>query len=237
VVQAVVVTTSGGLVGGDVLRIRVRAGPGAAALVTTQAAEKVYRSAGADVRLDVALEAGAGAWLEWLPQETILFDGARLRRRTTLDLAPGARCLAAEAVVFGRVARGETLTRGLLHDAWTVRRDGRPVWCDATRLDGDLPARLAAPAGFGGARAAATLVYAAADAGAWLAPARELIAAAGGDGGDGLRGGVTLLPGLLVARWLATDPARLRRAAGAFWAAVRHRAAGLPARLPGIRCS
>ena len=219
-------TTSGGLVGGDELEVRVRAGPGSAALVTTQAAEKVYRSAGPDVRLDVALELGEGAWLEWLPHETILFDASRLRRRTTLDLAAGARCLAAETVVFGRLARGERLTRGLLHDAWTVRREGRPVWRDATRLDGDLSARLAARAGFGGARAAATLLFAADDAAGWLAPARELIAA------EGVQSGVTCLPGLLLARWLADDPARLRRAFCAFYVGLRHGVAALPARPP-----
>ncbi|MGE0717812.1 MAG: urease accessory protein UreD, partial [Alphaproteobacteria bacterium] len=102
---AVVVTTSGGIAGGDRIRLSLAADAGAVASVGTQAAEKVYRSTGADARIGVGLAAGDGAWLEWLPQETILFDGARLRRKTEADVAPGGRLLALEMVVFGRIAR------------------------------------------------------------------------------------------------------------------------------------
>jgi len=97
---AMLTNTAGGLVGGDELTIRVRAGAGSAAMACAQAAEKVYRSTGADSRVEVALTAEAGAWLEWLPQETILFDGARLRRRTVIDLAPEARLLAGGMLAF-----------------------------------------------------------------------------------------------------------------------------------------
>ena len=157
---AVLVTTSGGLVGGDRLAVGIVAEEGSAALATTQAAEKVYRSLGADCRVEVELSAAAGSWLEWLPHETILFEGARLDRVTRIDYAPGARVLAGEILVFGRHARGETLTCGRLRDAWEVRRQGRLIWADALVLAGDLAAVLAAPACFAGAVAMATVIYA-----------------------------------------------------------------------------
>ena len=110
---AVLLNTSGGIVGGDALQVEVRLEAGAAAVVTSQAAEKAYRSAGADATLDVALDLADGAWLEWLPQETILFDGARLRRRLRVDAAAQARLLAIDMLVFGRRARGERFQRRL----------------------------------------------------------------------------------------------------------------------------
>ncbi|WP_035691647.1 urease accessory protein UreD [Azospirillum halopraeferens] len=225
---AVVVTTSGGLVGGDRLDIVARAGEGAAALVTAQAAEKVYRSTGADVRMDVALEVADGGWLEWLPQETILFDRSRLRRTTAVAATGGGRLLAGELLVFGRIARGERFATGLARDAWEVRRDGRLVWADALHLDGDVAALLDHPAGFAGATAFGTIVYAAPDAPARLDTARALLDGTGG------RAGATCLGEVLVVRLLNADARRLREDFGRFWAAFRAEAAGLPARLPRL---
>jgi urease accessory protein len=161
---ATLVTTSGGLVGGDRLDISLSVGPDAQALITTQAAEKIYRSTGADVRITAEISVESGAWLEWLPQETILFDGARLRRSTSLALSGSARLLAGELLVFGRIARGERFAYGLARDAWEVRRDGRLVWGDALHLDGDIATILDHPACFGGATAYGTILYAAPDA-------------------------------------------------------------------------
>ncbi|MGQ9370103.1 urease accessory protein UreD [Azospirillum sp. A39] len=225
---AVVVTTSGGLVGGDRLEITARAGEATAALVTAQAAEKVYRSTGADVRMDVALEVGDGGWLEWLPQETILFDGARLRRTTTVAVAGGGRLLAGELLVFGRLARGERFRRGLARDAWEVRRCGRLVWADALHLDGDVAALLDHPAGFAGAAAFGTVVYVGADAADRLEAARALLADAAP------RTGATVLGDVLVVRFIGADARRLREDFGRFWAAFRAAAGGLPARLPRL---
>ena len=131
---AVLLNTSGGIVGGDALQVEVRLEAGAAAVITSQAAEKAYRSAGADATLDVALDLADGAWLEWLPQETILFDGARLRRRLRVDAAAQARLVAADMLVFGRRARGERFQRGFLYDSWEVRIGRRLAWVDALRL-------------------------------------------------------------------------------------------------------
>jgi urease accessory protein len=229
---AVLVTTTGGLVGGDRLDLRIETGPDAAAQVTTQAAEKVYRSLGPDCRVNVGLSAAAGSWLEWLPHETILFEAARLERTTRIELAPGARLLAGEMLVFGRRARGEQLTRGRVRDAWEVRRAGRLVWADALAAVGDLAAVLAAPACLAGAAAVATLIYAGEATHDALAFARELAA----EPADGLRAAATLVAGLLVVRWLGRDARALRDAFGRCWAALRHRFGGWADALPRVWC-
>jgi urease accessory protein len=227
-VEAVLINTGGGVVGGDRLAVEVVAGPGARLRATSQAAEKVYRSAGPTCTLEVRLVAGEGAWLEWLPQETILFDRCSFARQILLELAPAARLLAGEITVLGRAAHGERLRSGSVRDRWSVRRGQRLLWADALRLEGDLEARLEAPFGLAGARAFATLVYAAEDARSWLGPARDLI------GADGVSAGLTCLPGVLIGRWLSPDAAALRRAFGAFAARLRALVAGLPERLPTV---
>jgi urease accessory protein len=128
---AVLLNTSGGIVGGDALQVAVRMEAGAAAVVTSQAAEKAYRSAGADATLDVDLELGDGTWLEWLPQETILFNGARLRRRLRVAAAAPARLVATDMLVFGRRARGERFQRGFFYDRREVRVGHHLAWADA----------------------------------------------------------------------------------------------------------
>jgi urease accessory protein len=226
--HAVLVATSGGLVGGDRLDVEIDIAPDATALVTTQAAEKVYRSTGPEARLTVTLKVHARAWLEWLPQETILFESARLRRVTTLEIDRHARAIAGEILVFGRRAHGERLQTGSLHDAWRVHIDQRLAWADALRLEGDLAAQLAAPFGFAGASATATLLYVGADAASLLAAMRDLLPPPDAD----LRAGVTCLPGMLITRWLSADASRLRASFTGAWTALRHAAAGLPATAP-----
>jgi urease accessory protein len=229
---AVLLTTSGGLVGGDRLAIAIEAGAGASAHVTAQAAEKVYRSAGPDTSLDIALRVGAGARLEYLPPETILFDGARLRRRAVVELAADAVLLAGEILVFGRIASGERMASGLVHDAWDLRREDRLIWGDSFHLAddsmGSLLNKAADPACLDGAAACATLLLAAPDVATFLAGARETIAA------SGVRGGATLVGGVLVMRLLAAEPAPLRRAYVALAGHLRAAQAGLPAQLPGL---
>lgn len=227
---AALINTSGGLVGGDRLDISVSAGANTVAMAMAQAAEKVYRSAGEDSRIDVRLSVGQDAWLEWLPQETILFDGARLRRRTTIDLKPGAKILAGEILVFGRIASGERLCQGLVREEWNVRRDGRLVWADALHLEDNMEKIFADPACFGGATSQATAVYADDDPAQHLDLARSLL----GEADDDFQAAATVVNGVLVVRWLAHDPARLRRAFGDFWAAFRKAAAGLPGGLPRL---
>lgn len=226
---AALVTTSGGLVGGDRLDVAVSVGTGAALLAVAQAAEKVYRSLGSDCAVEIALDVADGAWLEWLPQETILFDGARLRRNTALDVAGNGRALAGEMLVFGRVARGEAMTYGLVRDGWTVRRDGRLVWADALHMAADeIPYSLNAAAGFAGARAYATAIYVGPDAADHRGLAREAAAS------SGVRSGATLCGPVLIARWLGREPADVRRAFGVYWMRLRAAAGGLAPRLPRL---
>ncbi|MCW5774151.1 MAG: urease accessory protein UreD [Rhodospirillaceae bacterium] len=230
VFQAVMVTTSGGLAGGDRIAVEIAAGPGAAALVTTQAAEKIYRARDEATTFSARISAADGAWLEWLPQETILFDGARFRRETRIELSETARLLAAEIVVFGRTARGERIEAGEYVDRWHVSRGGKLVWADALSLTEAPAAALAHPAGFGGAVAAATAIYAGPDAADQLQRAREAVADEAAD--VPRRIGVTLVNGLLLARFLSNDAQELRSDLARLWCSLRKAAGNLPAKLP-----
>jgi urease accessory protein len=227
---AALVTTSGGIVGGDRHDIEVTAEAGARALVTTQAAEKVYRSAGADAHVTVTLAVGEGSWVEWVPQETILFEASRLVREMRVDLAADASLLAVDIVVFGRRARGETLTKSLLHDRRRVHCDSRLVWHDALRLANDIDTLLHTPSAFDGAVAAATLLYAAPDAPARLPALRQRLAEVTP---SEVRIAATTVNGLLLCRALAADARLLREAILHVWMHLRATAGlpGLPPRL------
>lgn len=220
---AVLVNTAGGLAGGDALTLDLRLGAGAAATLSTPSAEKIYRSLGAATRIDATIEVGAGATLEWLPQETILFDGARLERRIDVALAPDARLLFAEMMVFGRRARGEVMREGLVQDAWRLRRGGLLIWADGLALGTDLATRLDDRFGFAGAEAMACLVLAVPGP---VEPLRAALRAA--------EVAATMLrPGVLLARWLG-DAAAVRGALGEAVRLLRVQALGLPARLPRL---
>ncbi len=220
---AALVNVAGGLAGGDSHGIAVTLGPGARATVSAAAAEKVYRSLGDPARIAVRLDAAAGATLEWIPQETILFDRARLTRRVEASAAADARVLLADMLVFGRGARGEGFTAGAVSDAWRVRRDGRLIWADGLRLDGDL-APLRHRSGFAGAEATAMLALVAPGAEAHLPALREVATP----------GGATVpRPGLLLARFLGTAVA-VRAGLAAGIVLLRSRALGLPPRLPRL---
>ena len=226
-------TTSGGLVAGDNLQIDIEVEQGAAAHVTAAAAEKVYRSTAATTAVTQLLTIGEAAWLEYLPPETILFDGARLRRNTCIDLAPGSGFLGGGILVFGRQARGERLTHGLLNERWEVSREGALVWGDALHLDGDIAATLADPACFAGATACATLILAppTGDPGAFLDAGRAVQARSTG---PGLQAAATVVNGLLIARWLGADALSLRRAYADLACHLREAAMGLSPRLPRL---
>jgi urease accessory protein len=223
---AALLNCAGGLAGGDALRQSVRLQAGARATLSTAAAEKVYRSLGPETRVDTRIVLEAGAVLEWIPQETILFDGARFVRGMRAELAPGAVLLAAETLVFGRAARGETMTRGLIRDRWRLHGPAGLLWADALALEGDLAAPLLSPFGFAGAEALGTLLLAGGDA----AAGRDLLR-----GMPELAPGAATIPrpGLLLARWLGRA-ASVREAMGAAIVALRAAQLGLPARLPRL---
>ncbi|RJF89735.1 urease accessory protein [Oleomonas cavernae] len=156
---AVTLNTSGGLTGGDRLTTTVDWGTGAQATVAAQGAERGYRSIEGTAMLRTRLCVEAGAQAEWLPQETILFDGAALHRDLQVDIAADGWFLGVESVVFGRTARGESVQRGTFRDAWRVRRDGRLIYADVTALAGDMQAMLDRQAMGQGARAASTIIH------------------------------------------------------------------------------
>ena len=156
--EAVLINTAGGVAGGDRFDLDIAAGEGARLIVTTAAAEKVYRTLGPDSDISVKLDVGAGAMLAWLPQETILFDRARLSRTIDVSLAADAQLFLAEAIVFGRSGMGEVVEQGALFDRWRVRRDGRLLYAESVRLDGAIATRLAEAAVAKGGIAVATVL-------------------------------------------------------------------------------
>jgi urease accessory protein len=218
---AVFINTAGGITGGDRFAMSAGAGDGAALVCATQTAERVYRSAGGTGEVAVALRAGAGARLDWLPQETILFDGGRLSRRIEADIAPDAGLLLVEAVVLGRSAMGEVVRTGALVDRWRVRRGGRLVFAEALRLDGDIAGAAARPAVLAGSRAFACLLHVAPEAEAQLGAARAIAGRM-----DGARAGVSAWNGMLALRMVAPDGQALRRALTDFL--THYRACPLP---------
>jgi urease accessory protein len=230
---AVIVTTSGGLVAGDRLEIAVRIGAGAAAHVTASAAEKIYRSTGRTTTIRQTLSLEAGAVLEYLPPETILFDGARLSRQTVVDLEPGGVFLGGDIVVFGRRARGERFASGFLREVWEVHCDGDLVWGDALHLDDDVALIIDDPACFDGAAAFATMILSPPGGEPRnLLDSARLVQSAGPT--MGLRAGATAVAGLVIARWLAAEPAALRQAYADLACHFRSAVLGLPPRLPRV---
>jgi urease accessory protein len=208
--QAVLINTAGGICGGDRFSVDVEAGPSARVVLATSAAEKFYRSDGSEAEVTVNLSLASGSELAWLPQETILYDRARVRRRFTADLAGDARLLLFENVVFGRAARGEEVRQGLFEDRWRIRRGGRLIYADTLRLTGPIASLLDRPTIAGGGRAIATLLYVANDAESRLDEARAFLE------GSTSQAGVSAWNGLLAARFLAPDSADLRRDAVRF---------------------
>jgi urease accessory protein len=169
--------------------------------------------------------------LEWMPQGTILFDGARLRRMTHIENSPGSRLLCGEFIVFGRRARGEKFTRGFLHDSWRLTENGRLIWADALHLAGDPGATIENPTTFDKAASYGTMIYRADDAGDQLGLVRGLLSEAAG---DDCAAAVTCLGSLLVVRFLGKDAAMMRRSVTRFWSAMRAELLGLPAQLPRV---
>ena len=200
--EAVLVNTGGGMTGGDRFSIGLDVGEGAHLIAGTAAAEKIYRSTGPDADMEVTLAVQAGGRLAWLPQETILFDNARLSRRIEIDLADGASLIMAEAVLFGRAAMGEAMNSGFFADRWRLRRGGRLIFAENTRLDGAIAEKLERRAVAAGGIAIATVLVAPGDE-ATLAPVRALESAG--------ELGISAWNGFAVARLVARDGSALRR--------------------------
>ena len=201
--SAVFVNTAGGVAGGDRFDIDIAAGEGARLTLTTAAAEKIYRTPDATAQLNIALKVAAGAHLSWLPQETILFDQARVARRIDIDLSESASLLLCEIVVFGRSAMGERMRKGEFTDRWRLRRGGRLLFAENIRLDGDMGSKLAKAAIAKGAVAIGT---------ALIVPGDETLVERIRALSDtfGSEVGVSCWNGFAMARFCGQDAMRLR---------------------------
>ncbi|MDN3522309.1 urease accessory protein UreD [Halomonas ramblicola] len=219
----------GGLVSGDALAISARVEAGAQALLTTPAANKLYRadSHGVAWRQDTHLEVADGGLLEWLPQETIAFDGSRGEQATTIELTGNARCLGWEVLALGRPASRLPYVSGRIDQRFRLTRDGRPLWLERQPLDPTHP-RFLGRWGQGGASVQATL---------WavgLADGREAIEALREALPASPRWAVTLRHGVLLLRYLGNERNEAWALCEAAWTVLRPRLVGREAQAPRI---
>lgn len=201
--EAVIINTAGGLTGGDRMGWSFVAGPGTRLDVTTQACEKIYKASAGTAEVVTKIDAGPGARIDWLPQETILFDRASLFRTLDVELDPTAEFLAVEAILLGRRAMGERMETGLFRDRWRIRRARKLIHAEELRLEGAVAELVERQAVLGGQAAFATVLYTGASAEVFLKRLRPLL--------DGHMGGVSHWNGKLVARMVAADGFTLRK--------------------------
>ena len=215
--SAVFVNTAGGVAGGDRFDIEITAQEGTRLTLTTAAAEKVYRATAQPAELNIALKLAEGAHLSWLPQETILFDRAKMLRRIDIDLADNASLLFCEIAVFGRVAMGERMQQGAFVDRWRVRRGGKLVFAETVRLEDDIGKKLGQRAIANSGVAIGTALIVPGDE-ALIERVREIASCFGGEAA------ISAWNGFAMARFCAQDAARLR----ADMMAVLGRASSVP---------
>ncbi|MEO1138565.1 MAG: urease accessory protein UreD [Pseudomonadota bacterium] len=201
--NAIMINTSGGLTSGDQFAVDITAGPGGEVVLTTQAAERAYRANAGPARVKSRIEVAPDANVSWLPQELIVYDGAALARRLSVELAQNARFLMVEPVIFGRRAMGERVKSIRLDDRIEIRRKSRPLYSDRVRIDGNAEKVLSLSAVCRAARAMASVVFVNPNAEARLDQVRASLPPTGGAS--------LLAPDMLVARILAKDGFELRR--------------------------
>jgi urease accessory protein len=228
VCHTIIVHPPGGIAGGDGLDISLAAGVNAQVLVTTPGATKWYKANGRPATQDVRLKIDSGALIEWLPQETIVFDGANAQMKTIVNLAHGARYIGWEILVLGRRASGEKFAAGCVRQQTTLLNAGREIFAERSRIEGSDPL-LESPVGLTGCHVLGTLIAAGA-----ICPenvierCREIVPA------DGARHALTRLPGALVARYLGSSPQSARAYFFALWQQLRPWLAGRDAVPPRI---
>lgn len=174
VCEAVLINTSGGLTDHDRFAVDAHWDADTTAVVTTQAAERIYKSRHHAAFIDTSLTLQENALGFWLPQETILFDRGRFKRQASVNMAKGARLLACESMVFGRAAMGEQVYSGFLAENWSVRYDGKLVFADQSRLDGEILDTLKEPTIANGYEAWGTVLYVADNAEEFVETVRQI---------------------------------------------------------------
>ena len=215
--EAVTMNISGGVAGGDSLATTVELHPDARLSLASQAAERVYRALAEPACIATKITVHANAHMEYLPQETILFDGFSLRRSLEIELDESAGFLGVESLVFGRLAMGERVTTGTLRDSITLIRGGKRILQYITRLNGDVAAQLHRKAVGNGATAMATLILATPTAPEKLAALRSALTGLPA----GAQAGASSFDGILTSRILAPDGFSLRKILRAALAAIR----------------
>ena len=206
----------------------MRARAGAAALVTTPAAAKVYRTLGASSTIRQRLVVEEGASLEWLPQETILFGGSALRVHTDVQLANGTRFAGWEVFALGREHSGDHYTQGSFRQQMQLHVDGALRARELQDFTAGDPV-LAERWGLASRRAFGTLYAAPADEDV-LARARHAL----GEAPDGVEAGATLLDGVLAVRAVGSAASDVRAALAQAWSGIRPLVIGAEPMLPRI---
>jgi urease accessory protein len=202
--EAVLINTSGGIAGGDRLDTAVTALADARITLTSQAAERIYRALDQPSRISTTLVVADSAKLSWCPQETIVFDRARMKRQTHISVSSGAELLALEWIVLGRAAHGETVVSGEVIDSWRVEKDGRLVWADCLRITDDVFPHVGRNALLADCSAVATLVYFGTDLEKRLECLRDWAASLT------FHAAATMVGGLIVVRFAAPAASTLR---------------------------
>ena len=231
VCQTIVLHPPSGIAGGDQLSIRADVGAGAHAQLTTPGAGKWYRSAGAEASQCLDFTVGAGATLEWLPQETIVFDGARARMETRVDLAADSRFIGWDILCLGRVASGERFRQGHFLPFYRVHRSNAPIWIERGGFSGDDP-MLFSPAGWAGRTVCGTLLCSFPELPQQAAALLEVLRTIAPT--DAASHGITALPGLLVARYLGDNSEAARLWFAELWKILRPACCDRPAVIPRI---
>ncbi len=227
VCQAIVLHPPSGIAGGDHLAISAEVGAGAHAQLTTPGAGKWYRSGGAEASQRIDFTLGDGALLEWLPQETIVFDGAQARMETRVSLAADSKYIAWDILCLGRAASGERFEQGKFDLFYRVDRNNCPIWIERGGFAGN-DAMLTSPAGWAGASVSGTLLAAFPHTPELLTACRAIAPA------DAASYALTALPDLLVARYLGDSSEAARLWFAALWAVIRPVCCGRPAVTPRI---
>ena len=230
VCQTILLHPPSGIAGGDRLHIAVNVGLEAHAQITTPGAGKWYRSGGEEAAQTLAFAVGADAILEWLPQETIVFDGARSRMETRVQLASNSRYFGWEILCLGRSASGERFANGFIDLRTRIERNGQPLWLERGRIEGNDPL-LASRAGWAGASIGGTLL-ATLPPEIEIAPLLEACRAIAPQ--DDAEHAMTALPGLLVGRYLGHNSEAARNWFAALWETLRPPLLGRPALTPRI---
>jgi urease accessory protein len=224
--EAVLINTAGGIAGGDQLECGVTALANASIAVTSQAAEKVYRALSEPARLSTKLKASGAAKLAWLPQETIVFNCARLHRTTEIELIAEAELLVLEWVVLGRAAHGEVVIGGQITDTWRVKKDGRLIWADSLRISDEIFPNLHRKALLSNCTAIATMIYFGRSLEKRLEFLRGITRSLGCDCA------ATLVGGLIVVRFAANESSALKLALHTFLEQFSRELGSGPFRVP-----